>query len=112
MATTRERIEQEASCQVQLVPKGYQSQSLQLLLENSAEPGRFDNKVVRAKIVGLAGGTIFLDQDGGVYLEDAKREQRLSATAFIQMKALLDALCDRRSVRGGGMKRTNYGEAE
>jgi hypothetical protein len=87
---TIDDIELKAPCRFSLPAEGAEVAALRRLFAK-AERGTFDNRVVRLKIVGLAGGDVFADKDGGLLLGHGRKEAQLGEVAFDQLKELIES---------------------
>lgn len=89
MPVTRELIEKQATCTFNISPPNKSADVLKQIIEKT-NPGNFDNRVVRLKIVSLYREDIYVDQDGGIYQNGV--EAKLAIDGLQELKRFMDKL--------------------
>ncbi len=88
---TKDVIEEEASCRLEISKASYYAKSLLHFIEAAAD-GRFSDRVIRLKLIGVGESVIFIDDDGGVFLGEGENPRQFSEVEFIHVRALMDAI--------------------
>jgi hypothetical protein len=93
LPATVDSIERDARCVLSFKPSEDEMKALREAL-GSMDPGGFDRKRVRLKILGLELTAIFVDADGGLR-KGGKNVGRVTASAFRSLEQFVEAVARR-----------------
>ena len=84
-----EDIESRARCRLELPGASSEAAKLREILAQSEE-GKFNDQVVRLKVIGLDNGDVYVDRDGGMLARDAGVGSMLGSDAFARLQQLVE----------------------